>query len=705
MRARSRRGEWSWLARSLRWLCVLASAAGADSALGGDFDERGVYVPAADAIWFETFDELPERYLPDDVDVECLAESYQLVADAPDALDGSSFLRLRTPLDCPERFSLPVPEAQGSYRARLWIRHGSADARLIVVYPADPARESLIAYMGPTGRATSDGWIELESNDLPIDGTAGPIVYVRLNDFASIEGVDIDAAEVVPSGTYRETPACSGALDAVCGPDAVCMGGACRLGDLAVPPLPHPLVRDQVVDSLWHKLDIFFGGRKTRLQDLPIALASVEGMRSAETAWQFWNGFARAGRELHDWHTRVSGPITLGSAKRRLNVCFIEGDADVSHSLFPKHPQYSDVLVSHVGTEDNLGLSPGDRLIAVDGKHPIAWAREQIALDWGYQVACDDASFADFVEDLGGSFHRGGKIARYARTISVLRCDGSNGTCADSVETLDLDALPVTGGGATVTCDNRPGYHIDVPDELRETHDLGLAMLQGSVIGTTPEEAIYAMVWDTLNGGGDPDSVVNSTILSASALWKSSARGVILDHRAGDGGTLDAAEYLTQLVRPSDTLAVTLMPIEIAGWDGPADSSEGLAAFERARFDAGFQVGSPDHDPDLPVALILQRDGSASDYLPFGMQGAPKVKLFGPGPTAGAFSTFIQFQIGATLSFQLASGETVDQSGEGLIGHGVIPDFVLLPKQSDLMSGVDTLHEAALAWVRQELKP
>ena len=40
-----------------------------------------------------------------------------------------------------------------------------------------------------------------------------------------------------------------------------------------------------------------------------------------------------------------------------------------------------------------------------------------------------------------------------------------------------------------------------------------------------------------------------------------------------------------------------------------------------------------------------------------------------------------------------------------LIGRGVMPDYVVDQKQSDLLAGVDTIHEAALAWVRQELKP
>jgi hypothetical protein len=87
------------------------------------------------------------------------------------------------------------------------------------------------------------------------------------------------------------------------------------------------------------------------------------------------------------------------------------------------------------------------------------------------------------------------------------------------------------------------------------------------------------------------------------------------------------------------------------------------------------------------------------------MKGAPKVRLFGPGPSAGGFSTFIQFVYWGGISFQIASGDTLTSEGAPLIGHGVVPDEIVQQKQSDLLAGIDTIHEAALAWVRSELKP
>ena len=55
--------------------------------------------------------------------------------------------------------------------------------------------------------------------------------------------------------------------------------------------------------------------------------------------------------------------------------------------------------------------------------------------------------------------------------------------------------------------------------------------------------------------------------------------------------------------------------------------------------------------------------------------------------------------------FNIASGDFVATDRTTRIGYGVTPDEDILPRQSDLMKGKDTVYEAALAWVRSELKP
>ncbi len=680
----------------LSWALAFAPAI----AHAGDFDEAGHYVAAKDAVFFEDFD-APTRYVPDSLDMACLPDQYA-VAEEADALSGTSVAQLQVTPNCAERFLATLPVGQSSYRATVWIRHGSVDARLIVLYPPETNRHQLSARFAPTGRATSDGWVELATNDVPIDttGDAPPKVYLFLVDFADAAGIDVDAFEMSPHGDYVGELACSGARDPVCA-DGICLGGRCRVGGLSVPPLPEGQLRDDMVDTMEGQLETFFGGKLTRERYLPTALETLERARDAETAWQFWNGWATAIHQLHDWHTDSFGPIGEDPSSLRLNACFIEGDADLSHAIVPKDSQFKDILVSHVGP-DSGGLRTGDRLVAVDGMHPIAWARSLTDVNWSYHVASDPDSFADSAEELGGPLWQGASILRFAKTITVLRCDAT--TCDGPPETIAVSSLTGGSGGQDVACDNRPFYHLGANGPDPTNHYVFGRFFQGPVDGTTPQEAIYGMVWDTLYGGGDPSSKVNTTIKDAVTFWKANARGVILDHRAGNGGTLDAATYMTEIGRPEEVIAVTRMPIESAGYTGPADATEGLTLFHADEGTSPYRVGSPAYDPALPVALILHRDGSASDYMPYGMKGSPKVKLFGPGPTAGAFSTYIEFSYWGNIGYQFASGDTLSKDGVSLMGHAVWPDVVVQQKQSDLLAGIDSLHEAALAWVRSELK-
>jgi hypothetical protein len=683
---------------------AVAILAGA-SARAGTFDALGDYQIGPDAVASITFDKEPDRYLPSDADPKCMNPMYTVV-QKPGAVEGSGYAELRITDGCAERFLFTLPSVQGSYRAGVWMRHGGLDASVVVSYAAGSGLDTLYVTMTPTGRTTSDGWVELASNEFPVDGSKLDRVYLKTVGYAAADAVEVDGFEVERTGPYWAQSDCSGLGDPVCGPEAVCIYNRCILGQVSLPVLPSDTLKNAVVDVLESQMRVFYGGRRSRAIYLPAAITKLEQLRKAKTAWQFWSGWAAAVHALHDWHTDTDMGITGSVGPRhRLNACFIEGDADVSHGAWASDPKYADILVSHVGAADNGGLKAGDRLIAVDGQHPIAWAATLAGVDWGYHVATDPDTYADFVEALGGPFWTGGALVmRYATTITVLRCD-PNGTCAGTPETIAVSSLGNAGGGDDVVCDNRPFYHLDPansPDP--NNHRVFGHIYRGAIAGTAPEEAIFGMVWDTLNGGGNPNSPVNSAISAAITDWEANARGVILDHRAGNGGTLDAASNMTRLVRPKGVAGIMRAPIEVAGYDGPNDAAEGLAIYNGNR-GLVYNMGADDWAMGLPVALIIHRDGSASDYMPFAMKGAPNTRLFGPHATAGAFSTFIEFSSWGGLYYQYGSGDTIGPDGSAQIGHGVVPDEIILPKQSDLLAGKDTLFEAALAWVRKELKP
>ncbi|MEZ4298823.1 MAG: S41 family peptidase [Polyangiaceae bacterium] len=682
-------------------LAATTLALAALPASAADFGPAGELVPDKGAVTFIDFETDPPRYVPDDTPEKCQSPGFA-VAAAPDALDGEHVAVVNVVSDCAERFLFTLPKSKGSYRVSAWVRHGKAGLSVLVLYPPESGLSRTLTPLGPTGRATSDGWVEMASNEIPIDASAATAAYLRVVNFGGEDGTELDSIEVVPAGQYEEQKACAGAFDPVCGSDAVCVHGLCAPGRLAVPPLPTDALRDEVVDGFAGRIRTYFGGVRSRAERLPEALATIDSTRKAKTAWQFWGGLSRAVSQLADWHTSMYVPLG-GDPRYRLNACFIEGDADTSHALWPKHPLYSDILVSHAGDKGAADLRAGDRLVAVDGQHPLAWARSLRDVNPGHHSATDPSVFAESAEALGGPFWGGALIIKYAKTVTVVRCDAKAGTCADKVETLQVKDL-TEPGGEDVICDNRPFYHFEPDKNPPSNHAVFYNFYSGKIAGTTDEEAIYGVVWDTLYGGGQPNGYVNGNLKTLMKLWKESARGVILDHRAGNGGTLDAPEVVTTLVRPPETLAVVLMPTEIAGFGGPATPEEGILFFDQFKAKTPYQVGSVDHDPELPVALIIHRDGSASDYLPLGMKGAPKARIFGPHPTAGAFSTFVNMAYYGAFEIQLASGDTVTSDGKAWIGHGVEPDFVVPQRQSDLLAGKDSLHEAALAWIRDNLK-
>jgi C-terminal processing protease CtpA/Prc len=116
----------------------------------------------------------------------------------------------------------------------------------------------------------------------------------------------------------------------------------------------------------------------------------------------------------------------------------------------------------------------------------------------------------------------------------------------------------------------------------------------------------------------------------------------------------------------------------------------------------GYSVGASNYRANLPVALMIARDGSASDWFPYGMKAAgANVRIFGR-QTAGAFSSFVQFDYFGGLAWRLASGDLIRADGTSHLGQGVVPDVPMVPLQSDLVAGNDTVYIAALAWVRSQ---
>lgn len=615
-------------------------------------------------------------------------ESFEAFA-AGSAVEGSAYRRI-SGAD-PVFITLSrLPAKRASYRATMFARGNRVVADLQLGSPeAAPDPAFLSVRFFPTGVVTSDGWYEMATAPFSAPSSEGAAAVLSVT-AEGADGADVDAFELREEGTYRDVRACTTAGDPVCAADEFCSSGYCRNGSANVPPLPSTDDRASVARYLEMRLRTFFGGAYTRQNRLEAALVTLSSLAQANDAWTFWNGFVTAIHRLRDWHTTVDAAVDVGG-RGGFPICFVEGDADLSHDNAPADAAYPDVLVSHVGPEGNSGLKAGDRLVAVDGMHPIAFAESLDGVDWAAWHSTDPGGHAEAVERLRIL------IRRWARTITVIRCDPSTLVCG-APETLAIADLPPEPA-VYPDCDHRPGYHLGAAGPDPDTHYVD-GVYSAPLDGTDPAEALYGMVFDDVrlepNGSNPYRSAIDG--------FRANAKGVVLDHRTGNGGTVLGAEYLTKLFRAPATLgAATGLNQTLGSFDAPLSIQEGKALFTaRATTTDAFVVGDSDSRPDVKIALLLARDGSASDWLALGLSGLAgpeNVRTFGR-KTAGAFSSYLTFSAFGGFSFRIASGDFVEADGTLRLGRGVGPDEEIVPKQSDLLVGKDTVYERALAWLR-----
>ena len=627
-----------------------------------------------------------------DFEEQTAPEGGAVVAD-PGALSGKQVLDLSPQggVDVP----VTLPAARATYRVSAWIRGGEVTGSFEIAYGD---RVSEVGALYPTGRITSDGWVEIGNDHLRVDGARAAAVRVG---FFAANGAVVDALEIVPDGGPADLPvtpnaSCQGVTDAgVCAADQICMWSECRNVAGWVPPIPDD--REAVTDYLAARLHLLFGPYLERTLDLPAVDVYLSQMRQAKDRWTYWNGFLSAVRRLHDGHTSTSGLADFVLQNPRpISLCFIEGDADLTHAAAPSDPEHLDVMVSHAGGDHNLGLGPGDRLVAVDGQHPIAWARSLLPVFWGLPSISNHVTFAELASALRGM------ISRFAGTISVIRCDPAGGSCG-AVETISISDLPFDPPGTPVdrvACDNRPRRHLP---GAPESHATGEQVYSGLVHEASASERIYGLEWESLYTSNGADGV-GAPLSAAVKQWRLDARGVILDHRTGFGGTILAPEILWNFSIPRRANDV-YVDRTFAEEEQPT-AAEGKARFQAALGTPYMQyVGSTDPVLDVPVALLVTQDVSASDWLAEGMKNGPKTRVFGPFQTNGGFSTRYSFGYWLSMGYVIAVGDDIMADGSTHNGRGVEPDVVVLPKQSDLLAGKDTVFEAALAWVRAELEP
>jgi Peptidase family S41 len=662
--------KFPWWAVGTAALSSLSTTASA-----GTFNTQGIFDFENGAVFTEGFEDAEP------------SPNVQVVDNG--ALEGDVYLRIQVgEEEEPPSFPLSVGPDEAAYVVSTFVRSDTSWYPTIkVTYDDSPGVSFTLATMYPTGRMTSDGWVELASPPVSIDGNRGPVVELTM----SSTDVDMDALEVVLApGAFVPNAPCSGLSADNCAEGQFCMHGYCQDGVALVPPLPSQPSRNLYIDVLSQKLNAFFGGVASRQAPMQQALSTLDGLRQAPDAWAFWNGIARAVNELSDTHSRPFGLLDyISRGGRAFPVCLVEGDADLSHQFAPADGTFSDVLVSHAGAEKNLGLKAGDRIVAVDGQHPIVWAKNLVGHIWRLGPANDPEVVSLLVELLSST------IPAFASSIDVIRCDATAGTCSD-LETIEVSTFAQdTEDTILPKCDNRPAYHLAQgnPDPVtHELEDVRFGLLEDSA----PGEDLYGMIWnDTVwFEGPNPWEPAYTT-------FRSDAKGLILDHRTGNGGSPEGAAYLTELSRQPETVSVWSLNTTLGLFDQPFTQADGLTLFNLWKNHPvrSWRAGSSSPREDMRIAVLLARDVSGSDFFPFGVKGSSNTKLFGR-KTMGAFSTYMTFETATMFGWRIASGDFMNASGTPQLGSGVEPDEVMVPKQSDLIVGKDTVYERALEWVR-----
>jgi hypothetical protein len=668
---------------------LLAVAAGLGAALvaaplrAGSFHPDGSF--AFDPTAIDTFDF--EDGLPPPVE----GEEPLVRAKSAAALSGAHVITIQ-PFG-QATMAVKLPAGARTLRVSLWARAGEAIGFFIASHD-EHHRAPEITSLYPTGRITSDGWMELANENVPIDGTRAEAVVGVF----SPTGCEIDAVEILVDGTPSAPlyQPCDGVAGGGCAEGQLCYWSECRDVSGWVPPIPAD--RDEVSAYLANRLRFLFGPFTNRTLDLPAAEEALARMGKAKTKWGYWNAFMLAVRRLHDGHTGTSGLATFAlDNPKPINVCFLEGQADLSQGVAPSDPIYHDVIVSHVGGDHHLGLGPGDRLVRVDGQHPIAWARALTEENWAQPAVSNHETHAEHASALRGL------IARFANEIEIVDCDPSSQICGP-VTTISIRDIPFDEPDTPVdyvACDNRPLRHVP---GAPASHQGGFSdVYSGLVLECSPEENIHGVEWESLyttNGSDGIGGPLKSALLAINAAG---AKGAILDHRKGTGGTFAGPDIVWDWAMAPRAISFYQARQHIE--DEQPTLAQGAAIFQQGLSSGGVIFGGTNGHTTIPVALLITEDVSASDWLPLGLKGAPNLRIFGPYQTNGGFSTRFQLGYWLGMTIVLASGDTYLVDGRTINGHGVEPDEVVLPKQSDLLNGVDTVFEAALAWVRDEVTP
>lgn len=646
-----------------------------------------------------------------------------------EALEGGRALELGGPASVLTIDLAAAAETLGDRRVRLsfWQRGRGLKLRGYIGWWSDPApiterldfsaghRLSLVRFL-PSGRATSDGWVEYTSGpiDFRLGGRMDPIFLVQpdVDDLHGVSAPDpaarvlIDAIEVQDLGPAAVPDAACSVIEQAtqCGALGACYLGRCADHAAVFGPVFERVEdRRAYVERRLFEVETFAGhqGARAGLPGLQAALReAAEGPEA-----RFWPAVQTAWLDLADGH---ASPMNAGySAPPSIGLCFTQGQAD----LLPGSPEVPLVFDKGAFHPEVGPVNVGDALVAIDGV-PVAEWRQHVR---HWSVYNGDPDNAAYVESL--------QLARVAALagarLSLARCAGPEACTPDEVETVILDLGEVLA----------PFWQGEAPPWLGPQCDGRFSRLSGpndglnSVFATSRvQDDVTVLMINAVPGTFQPGW--QGWFAAVDAAFATDPARVLLDQRIGNGGGFESVARLTGYLdgRVQDS-GFFLMPW-LQDLEGDASRFDPLAECARAYPSTSaflwcggsrWDTPSPDHPGPgradaARLAVLNGRDVSGNDFTShlFARRTGP-TRIFGPGPTFGAFGMIMSLpEHGVGISgggLQATDGTIVlgpmDPLDARLSGPGIPPDEVVLQKQSDALRGVDTMMEVARAWLRQ----
>lgn len=629
-----------------------------------------------------------------------------------DAIEGRGALRVagNRALLLGDEASL-APAAGHRIEITAFVRAGGALPELRALYARKPLdAQTAVFPIGQvvavrTGRATSDGWIELSTG--PIDGTVANaalrgLLLVGAGDSPDGASFLVDAVEIhsVP-GPLLSAGECYLAHEATqCQKGAVCTEGLCIDSAVVYGALPPVDTRKDIVARTTSYLTRFQDDRHASAaaasgfaKEMPAVAAS------ADTPAAFFRPYSASIGRVRGAHTGGPSPdpwarLSAGATSlvRRsgseLAACFgiVEKDLAGGGRGYGVY-----------ATTASSPLHVGDVIDTVDGEPVDAWLA-RVAAERGMLAADPDSDRAY----LASSLHA--IVMRYGRDLGIKRC-----SAADACETVTIPLAPLRKAAGTtpieaLVCSPRFKLAVNVPSGT----DAGA---YEAAIAETSNDGIM-----NLHTNGEPLSDAHwvSTVKSA---FEGATDRLIVDKRRGDGGGGDALEaWASYMRRGSGYGLFTVSRVDHARIDGAPGFLDQVLGCSGSSFMGKCILATFESYPAkagaLPtkVAWLNVLDGSASDMATYFAKGAAGVRIFAPNRTLGLFGglgimgAFLPGWSGGYVQIgDTREGATPAERRAGAFrsGRGIDPDEIVVQTQSDLLAGKDTMLERARTWLGQ----